>query len=170
MLSLGFVYSFLGKQLKTLVWVSQWERGREILGRALPLKSLKKKDSSEFLFCLPSAQSLEKWIKPQGVTQVKMPDLAQKTKWPSFLRTLHSSTVSLVSRERISVVTTLTRKRGAMQTREQQLCLALLLPLLLLPPLRFDSPPPAAADFLNLAERTMFHIISPKVSPSRLKN
>lgn len=98
-----------------------------------------------------------------------MPDLAQKTKWPSFLRTLHSSTVSLVLRERISVVTTLTRKRGAMQTREQQLCLALLLPLLLLPPLRFDSPA-AAADFLNLAERTVFHIISPKVSPSRLKN
>lgn len=45
-------------------------KGQRNPGQSPPaevIKKKKKKDSSEFLFCLPSAQSLEKWIKPQGV-------------------------------------------------------------------------------------------------------
>ena len=80
MWSLGFVYSFLDKQLNTSIQVPRWKGGREILDRTLPPESLQN-HSSRLSSCLQvlRAQKTDK-TKRQSITQVNIPDLSQKSK------------------------------------------------------------------------------------------
>lgn len=171
MLSPGFVYSFLDKQLKTSIQVSRWGGGREILGRGLWLRSLNNY-TSEFLFCLPSAQDPEKWIKLQGIMQVKMLDLAQKTKWQSLQNSLHFHNIVSI-KKMIDVVTMLTNKSWWCVNNNTSSSSLLFPPL---PPSSFLS---SSSSFITVTTTTiniiilllviirftkpLFHIMSPKV-------
>lgn len=152
MLSPGFVYSFLDKELKTSIQVSQWRRGRKILGRGLWLKSLKKY-TSEFLICLPSAQDPEKLIKLQGIMQVKMVDLAQKTKWQSLQNSLHFHNIVSI-KKMIYVVTMLTNKSWCCVNNNNTNSSSLLFP-----PLPLSSSPSSSL-FITITTTTIIIIIS----------
>lgn len=86
-LSLGFIYSFLDQQLKTSIHVAQLEKGREILGRNLLLKSLKTYSSA--ILVLPAKSSgPRKMNKTAGHCPGEDTWCGKKTMWQSFQDTL----------------------------------------------------------------------------------